>query len=372
MRSPQTGRGTHLAPVPRAASELSLRRWTGLCAAAEAIGMTAAAAAATAAAALTDGPRTGTQVGGAVALVLGAGLVEGVALGGLQAYGLRRPLPGLPVGRWVAATVLVAGLGWAAGAVPSVLSPAGGAAGPGLLVVVPGALAVGIALGAVLGAAQATALRGLVRFPWRWVTANAMAWGPAMVLLFLGATAPAETWSPLAVAATGTLTGAGAGTALGLLTGAWLPTLDGRALHSRAVLALLGSPAHRLLSGALVGLRLRGAVHGRIIELPVQYALDTGPDGVALVVLPGHPERKRWWRNLSTPAPVQVRLRGRQHLGRGRLLHPGDPGYDRARAAYQRRWPRVRPGDGPLVRVLLDEPGAVPRARPGRGARLQA
>lgn len=34
----------------------------------------------------------------------------------------------------------------------------------------------------------------------------------------------------------------------------------------------------------------------------------------------GSPERKRWWRNLRVGAPIEVRLRGRDRHGQGRLV----------------------------------------------------
>ena len=107
-----------------------------------------------------------------------------------------------------------------------------------------------------------------------------------------------------------------------------------------------------------VALRVRGVVTGQVFELPVQYA--AADDSV--VILPGRPEAKRWWRNLAGPAPVDVLLQGRWQHGEGLVLRPGDPGYDTAVGAYRHRWPRVRmPGDSPLVHVrLLADPPAGP------------
>ena len=111
--------GTSSPAVP------SVLRWTALCAAAEAVGMTASAGAARAGQALADrpGPLGGTGV--ALAVVVAGGLVEGVALGSAQAWPLGRWLTSLRRGRYVLATVLVAGLGWAAASAPSVLAGGG-------------------------------------------------------------------------------------------------------------------------------------------------------------------------------------------------------------------------------------------------------
>jgi hypothetical protein len=333
------------------ARPLSLARWTALCAAAEAIGMTAAASAAKVSQALVGEPGNGREAAVVLSLVVGGGLVEGIALGGLQAAGLRRLVPGLDRRRWLLVTTAVAGLGWAAASAPAALSGADDGSVPPLLLVLGGAVALGVLMGALLGAAQATGLRGHVRHPWRWVGANSAAWALAMAVIFLGATAPDADWSGPTVAALGTVTGLAAGAVLGLVSGWFLPSLDGPPAHNRVVLRLLGSRVHGALDRSLVALRVRGVVTGRIFELPVQYA-----DGDGVVVAPGRPETKRWWRNLVEPAPVDVLLRGRWQHGDGLLLLPGDPGYDTAIAAYRQRWPRVHlPDDCPLVRVRLDE-----------------
>jgi hypothetical protein len=312
--------------------------------------MTAAATAAKTSQALVGEPGDSHEVMVALTIVVAGGLVEGVALGGLQAAGLRRMLPGLDRRRWLLVTTAVAGLGWAAASAPGAMSGTEDGSVPPLLLVLAGALGLGAVMGALLGAAQATALRGHVRHPWRWVGANAAAWAPAMAVIFLGATAPEAGWSGPTVAALGTVTGLAAGAVLGLVSGAFLPALDGPPAHNRLVLGLLGSPAHGVLDRSLIGLRVRGVVSGRSFELPVQYAADD----VGVVVVPGRPDTKRWWRNLVAPTPVDVLLKGRWQQGDGALLRIGEPGYDTAIDAYRHRWPRVRLAAGiPLVRVRL-------------------
>lgn len=164
-------------------------------------------------------------------------LVEGVALGGPQAAGLRRLLPGLDRRRWLLVTTVVAGLGWAAASAPAALSGAGDGSTPPVLLVLGGAIALGVMMGALLGAVQATGLRGQVRHPWRWIGANAAAWRPTMAVIFLGATAPGANCSGLKVAALGTVTGLAAGAVLGIVTGWFLPSLDGPPAHNRLVRA---------------------------------------------------------------------------------------------------------------------------------------
>ena len=205
--------------VPPAAILGVPSRWVAAGAAAEAVGMTAAALAA----------RLGTHVPPAagLALVVAGGLVEGTALGTAQGVLLRRVLPRLRTGRYVAATVLVAGLGWAAASAPSVLSGDDGGAAPPLLLVLLGAAGLGLTMGAVLGAAQSWALRGAAPHPWRWTLANVAAWPGAMAVIFAGAMLPGAGWRLDAVLGLALVTGATAGGLLGVVTGRFLPGVTG-------------------------------------------------------------------------------------------------------------------------------------------------
>jgi len=330
------------------AQPLSLSRWTALCAVAEAVGMTAAATAAKVSQTLIGQPVNNREVLLALTIAVGGGLVEGVALGGLQAWGLGRLLPGLNRPRWVLVTTAVAGAGWAGASAVAGGSGQDDGAAPALLFILVGAIVIGAVMGALLGAAQATVLRGQVRHPWRWVTANMVAWAPAMAIIFAGAAVPGADWPAKTVIPLATVTGLAAGAVLGLASGWFLPTLDGQSAHNLVVLDLLESRAHRLLDGPLAALRIRGVVSGASFELPVQYA---GGDNT-VVVVPGRPETKRWWRNLAQPASVEVLVAGCWRPGYGMLLRPGEPGYDAAMATYRQRWPRVRvPADSPLVQV---------------------
>ncbi|KRE93596.1 hypothetical protein ASG76_14220 [Nocardioides sp. Soil774] len=159
----------------------------------------------------------------ALGLVVAGGLVEGTALGLAQSSVLAARLPGLRRRAYVVATVLIAGVGWAAASAPGVLSTDDGGDEPARALMVLGGAAIGLVMGPVLGGAQALALRGAAAAPRRWVLANTLAWPPVMVVIFAGATAPDASWSTLLVALTGAVTGVVAGTVLGVLTAAWLP-----------------------------------------------------------------------------------------------------------------------------------------------------
>lgn len=121
---------------------------------------------------------------------------------------------------------------------------------------------------------------------------------------------------------------------------------------------LLRGPLGGGLGRRLAVLRYRGRRTGEPHELVVQYA--GGGDRVWIV--PGHPERKRWWRNMLAPRPVEVWLAGRRRTGIARVL-PGtgdDPEVAEALAAYRAVFPRMFQAPV-LVRIDLDQasPGAA-------------
>jgi len=334
-------------PVRPSATETTdgrVRAWVVGCAVAEGIGMTAASSAAL----LANGMSDDARVLALVVIVLG-GLVEGTALGVIQARLLRTVL-GPRAWAWALTTVAVAGLGWAGASAPQALSGDSGGAPPPVGLVLAGAAGMGLAMGAVLGAAQAVTLHGRVRHPWRWVSVSAMAWLPAMVVIFAGASAPSADWHAYETVPLGLVTGLAAGALLGLVCGALLPTLDGPPPHALALLGLLRTRAGRRLSHSLLGLRVTGVRTGHTFDLPVQYAAQQGADEDALIVVPVRQERKTWWRNLRVPAPLQVLYDGRWRPAYGRVVGPDDPEHAAALATYARRWPRVAlPPDQPVV-----------------------
>ena len=295
------------------------------------------------------------------------GVVEGLALGLFTYPLLRAWLPRLTRRSWVGATVAVTLLGWALGSAPStvVAGAVGGfdssgtqasSAGPPLALVLLVTFAGGLALGSIFGAAQAWALRPHVAHAWRWVPVNALGWSLALSVIMVGATtAPAGLPLPTLLA-WGAVTGVLAGLTIGAVTGFFLPTLDQRAppastWTNRAVLGLLRSPAHRVLSGALVEIDYVGRRSGTRYALPAEYARDDGQ----LVVWPGHPDRKRWWRNFREPADVGVLVAGDRVSATARVVLPATHEHARSLEAYARRFTKHPPPEGdPLVVLSPD------------------
>lgn len=208
--SPPRTRGSLVVGWPHAGG------WVSACVLAEAIGMTAAATAAVLARELDAGAAT------EISVVVAGGLVEGAALGVLQARALG-PAAGRTRRRaWTAVTVLVAGLAWSGAAVTTRQEDG---AVPSVLLLVLGAAGIGGATGAALGAAQSPVLRGLVSHHGRWTLVSALAWSPAMVVIVIGATLPSAAWPPLAVLLAGPPTGVLAGAVVGLVTVRLAPLL---------------------------------------------------------------------------------------------------------------------------------------------------
>ncbi|HEX5157169.1 MAG TPA: hypothetical protein VFW17_08140 [Ktedonobacterales bacterium] len=127
-------------------------------------------------------------------VILGA-LCEGSIVGSLQWMVLRRPLPEMRWREWSVATAVGAGIAWALGILTGEImssmfaqssAEADQQVGIGLPMVLLLAAGMGIALGALLGAAQWTVLRNHVPRAGWWIPANAVAWAIGMALVFAG------------------------------------------------------------------------------------------------------------------------------------------------------------------------------------------
>lgn len=198
----------------------TILRWAAGCALAESIGMLAAASAARGVdASLPDDAGLPQRLTGVAVIVL-AGLIEGISIGAAQAILLRWSGIRVSSSRWIRTTTVAAGLGWAIGSAPAALSTGEDTTGPPLWLILAGAATLGLVMGAGLGALQARLLRTETTDPGRWILASALAWTAGMVIIFTGATLPEPDWNIAAVLALAALTGAFAGSIIGVITGA--------------------------------------------------------------------------------------------------------------------------------------------------------
>lgn len=197
--------------------------WVAMCATAELLGIAAGAAWWVAMDRLDPEPATRAAQWLALLAKAGSGLVEGVVLGIGQAAALRRIYPALPVARWVALTVALAALGWAAGsAIPIFTADAGAGAEPFELssaTVAALAAGFGAAIGAAFGAVQRLALRHVAERSHWWIVVNAAGWALALPIIYLAAGAGPPDRPMAAIVGAGLASGLAAGLVLGVVTG---------------------------------------------------------------------------------------------------------------------------------------------------------
>ena len=113
------------------------------------------------------------------------------------------------------------------------------------------------------------------------------------------------------------------------------PPLRVLRLANPAVRAVLDSPAHRILSGALVVLAYRG--HR---SAPGSASRSGTPRRPTRPWRSVQPERKLWWRSFVEPTPATILVRGSDRMVTGRLLQ-GDERRAALRA-YVSRFPRAK------------------------------
>ncbi len=79
---------------------------------------------------------------------------------------------------------------------------------------------------------------------------------------------------------------------------------------------LLRSPFHGMMSATNLLVTYRGRKSGRSYTLPVSYVRDEK----TVIIVPGNPEHKSWWRNLRGGAAVTLRLAGREVSGTAAVI----------------------------------------------------
>ena len=116
---------------------------------------------------------------------------------------------------------------------------------------------------------------------------------------------------------------------------------------------LLRGPFGRRFGQRLAVLRYKGRRTGRVRELVVQYVRE----GDSVWIMAGQPDRKRWWRNMTAPAGVELWLAGQHTSGTALVLGQGDhdPDVSKALQIYQRAFSTVTssPGSAVMIRVVI-------------------
>ena len=107
---------------------------------------------------------------------------------------------------------------------------------------------------------------------------------------------------------------------------------------------LLRSPLHGLLSDSILLLTYRGKKSGQEYSLPVQYV----QIGQTFYIIPGLPERKTWWRNLTGGAPVDLWVRGEKLAAQAQVVSRKQDGTDLVDGlmAYFTRFPATAQARG--------------------------
>jgi hypothetical protein len=161
-----------------------LAPWIGAMLVAEAVGFSAAMGLGRGVYALAGGEPPGLAgVVFTVGLSAVAGVVEGACLGFGQWLVLRRVFGDVGPATWICATALGGALAWVLGMTAGMNGPD---VRPAPAVVVGVLIVSGLALGAVLGGAQAWVLRGRGRVARRWLAANAVGWMLGLLCAYAG------------------------------------------------------------------------------------------------------------------------------------------------------------------------------------------
>lgn len=152
------------------------------------------------------------------------GLVEGACLGLAQWLVLRRVFPRLPLRHWVLFTAVGAALAWVIGMGAGSHAPA---MVPPPMVLVAIIMAAGLVLGALLGAAQALALRRHVAGVGPWIFASALGWMVGLLFAFVGVALTPEPGASIYNVAVMVVCGAAMAIAPALATGRVLQAFAG-------------------------------------------------------------------------------------------------------------------------------------------------
>lgn len=152
-----------------------------------------------------------------------SGLIQGLVLGLLQGWAMRRQFPALPLRAWTGATMLVGAIVWSIAAwfavFPSLAHDPLLPAVETLFQTAVTAAGFGMGLGLLFGIAQAVVLRRAAGQVHWWIAVNAVGWGAALPCIYVAASVGSASPSSLEIAFRGLVGGAVSGVVLGTITG---------------------------------------------------------------------------------------------------------------------------------------------------------
>ncbi|MHA6721353.1 hypothetical protein ACX40Y_18120 [Sphingomonas sp. RS6] len=165
-------------------------------------------------------------VGAEIAVLLGktgSGVIQGVVLGYLQSWAMKRQFPALETRGWVFVTVVAATAMWSVAAWYSVFPPMNGEPlmppVQTLFQTAMTAAGFGFGVGALFGAVQAIVLRRAARNAHWWIATNAVGWGAALPCIYVASSVGSADPGSLEVAFRGLVGGVASGVVLGTITG---------------------------------------------------------------------------------------------------------------------------------------------------------
>jgi hypothetical protein len=168
----------------------------------------------------------------------GSGVVQGLVLGYLQSWALKRQFPALVHRGWVFTTTVVATAMWSVAAWYSVFPLSGGETlmppVQTLFQTAMTAAGFGLGVGVLFGAAQAIVLHKAARNVHWWIATNAVGWGAALPCIYVASSVGSADPGSLEVALRGLVGGVASGVVLGTITGLSFSVMPARRLENRS------------------------------------------------------------------------------------------------------------------------------------------
>ena len=173
-----------------------------------------------------------------IAVMMLAGIIEGLVTGSFQWSVLKKRFVNMKAKNWLFFTALGAATAWLLGMIPSIFfAPEPSTSSSAIVefsnvqIALLAALS-GVVLGALFGVFQWVELKKHTPDAGRWILANSLGWTVGLVIIYLGASTPSVDTSLAVIILIATIAGLLAGLSVGAITGLFLiklkyaPTLN--------------------------------------------------------------------------------------------------------------------------------------------------